>query len=272
MPRRTGDFFSSPAFFLAALWSIRRRPRLARLHRDRVGNEGCYHPDMIGVECWGVLFDLDGVLIDSNPAVDRVWNVWAARHGFNADEVIRKAHGRPSQTTLREYLPEELVMEEHEELVRQEIADIEGIVPMPGVMQLLASIPAERWAIVTSGTYELATTRIRAAGLPTPRNLITASDIQRGKPDPEPYIKGAALLGFAARECVVVEDAGAGVTAGKAAGARVIGVRGPTESEATLRAAGADWLVDSCADVTVEKNPAEKNRENGALMLKIRTR
>jgi len=226
----------------------------------------CYHPDMIGVECWGVLFDLDGVLVDSNPAVDRVWSVWAARHGFNADEVIRKAHGRPSLTTLREYIPEELALAEHLELVRQEVADIEGIVPMPGAMELLASISMERWAIVTSGTYELATTRIRAAGLPTPKNLITASDIQRGKPDPEPYIKGAALLGFAAAECVVVEDAGSGVRAGKAAGARVIGVRGPTELEATLKAAGADWLVDSCADVN-----AEVNAGKGGLMLKIRT-
>jgi sugar-phosphatase len=221
---------------------------------------------MIGVGCLGVLFDLDGVLIDSNPAVDRVWSLWAAKHGFNPDEVIRKAHGRPSLTTVRDYIPEELAQAEHEDLVRQEIADIEGIVPMPGAMQLLASIPMMRWAIVTSGTYELATTRIRAAGLPTPKNLITSSDIQRGKPDPEPYIKGAGLLGFAAGECVVVEDAGAGVRAGKAAGARVIGVRGPTESEATLRAAGADWLVDSCADVTAERNP-----ENGGLLLKIRT-
>jgi len=241
-------------------------------HDVRVAGKGarvgiCYHPDMIGVGCLGVLFDLDGVLIDSNPAVDRVWSVWAARHGFNPDEVIRKAHGRPSLTTLREYLPEELALAEHEELVRQEIADIEGIVPMPGAMNLLGAIPVERWAVVTSGTYELATTRIRAAGLPTPKNLITASDIQRGKPDPEPYIKGAALVGFAARECVVVEDAGAGVRAGKAAGARVIGVRGPTESEATLRAAGADWLVDSCADVA-----AGRDVENGGVMLKIRTR
>ena len=151
---------------------------------------------MIGVGCLGVLFDLDGVLIDSNPAVDRVWSLWAAKHGFNPDEVIRKAHGRPSLTTVRDYIAEERAQAEHEDLVRQEIADIEGIVPMPGAMQLLASIPMMRWAIVTSGTYELATTRIRAAGLPTPKNLITSSDIQRGKPDPEPYIKGAGLLGF----------------------------------------------------------------------------
>jgi mannitol-1-/sugar-/sorbitol-6-phosphatase len=222
---------------------------------------------MIRVECLGVLFDLDGVLIDSNPAVDRVWNVWAARHGFNADEVIRKAHGRPSLTTVREYIAEELALAEHEGLVRAEIADIEGIVPMPGALSLLDSILAERWAIVTSGTYELATTRIKAAGLPMPKNLITASDITHGKPNPEPYIKGAALLGIPARDCVVVEDAGAGVRAGKAAGARVIGVRGPTESEETLRAAGAEWLVDSCADVT-----AEQDLKSNALVLLIRAR
>jgi len=214
---------------------------------------------MIRIECLGVLFDLDGVLIDSNPAVDRVWTDWAIEHGFDPVEVIRRAHGRPSMTTILEYVSEEIAGRENRELERREIADIEGIVPMPGALNLLNTIPAERWAIVTSGTYDLATTRIKAAGLPTPKNLITSSDIIHGKPNPEPYIKGAALLGFPASDCVVVEDAGAGVRAGKAAGARVIGVRGPTESEETLKAAGADWIVDSCADVAAKPNAAQNN-------------
>jgi len=220
---------------------------------------------MIRIECLGVLFDLDGVLIDSNPAVDRVWSGWAIEHGFDPDEVIRKAHGRPSMTTIREYLSEDVAEKENREVERRETADLDGIVPMPGAMELLRAIPVERWAIVTSGTYPLATSRIRVAGLPTPKNLVTSSDIQRGKPDPEPYLKGAAKLGVAARECVVLEDAGAGIRAGKAAGARVIGVRSPTASDEELMAAGADWMVDNCADVT-----AEQNAKSGGLVLRVR--
>jgi sugar-phosphatase len=220
---------------------------------------------MIRVECRGILFDLDGVLIDSNPAVDRVWSGWAREHGFDAAEVIRKAHGRPSMSTVREYVPEEIAIRENNEIERREIADIEGIIPLPGVMNLLRSIPAEQWAIVTSGTFPLATARIKAAGLPSPKSLITSSDIKKGKPDPEPYLKGAAKIGLAAADCIVLEDAGAGILAGKAAGARVIGVRSSTASDAELKAAGADWLVKNCGDVSVERSG-----ENQKLVLHIK--
>jgi mannitol-1-/sugar-/sorbitol-6-phosphatase len=220
---------------------------------------------MIRIECLGALFDLDGVLIDSNPAVDRVWSGWAIEHGFDPDEVIRKAHGRPSITTIREYLSEDVAEKENREVERRETADLDGIVPMPGAMELLRAIPVERWAIVTSGTYPLAMARIKVAGLPTPKNLVTSSDIKHGKPDPEPYLKGAAKLGVAASECVVLEDAGAGIRAGKAAGARVIGVRSPTAADGELMAAGADWMVDNCADVT-----AEQNSKSSGLVLRVR--
>jgi len=210
--------------------------------------------DAIRIECLGVLFDLDGVLIDSNPAVDRVWSGWAIEHGLDPNELIRVAHGRPSMTTIREYISEEFAEAENKEVERREIADTGGIVPMPGAMDLLRAIPAERWAIVTSGTRLLATTRIKAAGLPEPKNLVTSSDITRGKPDPEPYLRGAAKLGVSGKDCVVLEDAGAGIRAGKAAGARVIGVRGPTASDSGLIAAGADWLVNNCANITLEQN------------------
>jgi mannitol-1-/sugar-/sorbitol-6-phosphatase len=222
---------------------------------------------MIRVECLGVLFDLDGVLIDSNPAVDRVWIGWAREHGFNPEEVIRKAHGRPSITTIREYVSEDIAEQENREVERREIADIEGIVPMPGALELLRGIPVERWAIVTSGTYSLATKRIETAGLPTPKYLVTSSDIERGKPDPEPYLKGAAKLGVAASDCIVLEDAGAGIRSGKAAGARVIGVRSPTAPDGELIAAGADWMVENCADVH-----AEQNSKSNGIVLTIRAR
>jgi mannitol-1-/sugar-/sorbitol-6-phosphatase len=209
---------------------------------------------MIRIECLGVLFDLDGVLIDSNPAVDRVWSGWAIEHGLDPNELIRAAHGRPSMTTIREYVPEEFAEAENNEVERREIVDTEGIVPLPGVMNLLRTIPEERWAIVTSGTFRLATARIKAGGLLKPKYLVTSTDIKNGKPDPEPYLKGAAKLGLAAKDCVVLEDAGAGIRAGKAAGARVIGVRSPTATDSELIAAGADWLVNNCADVAVEIN------------------
>jgi mannitol-1-/sugar-/sorbitol-6-phosphatase len=221
---------------------------------------------MVRIDCLGVLFDLDGVLIDSNPAVDRVWSGWAVEHGLDPNELIRAAHGRPSIATIREYISEEFVEAENREVERREIADIEGIVPLPGAMELLRAIPAERWAIVTSGTCPLAKARIKAAGLPTPKNLITSSDIIHGKPDPEPYTKGAAKLGFASKDCVVLEDASPGIRAGRAAGARVIGVRNPTASDADLMDAGADWLVSNCADVTTERDA-----KNDALILLVKS-
>lgn len=206
---------------------------------------------MVRIPCRGVLFDLDGVLADSMPAVNRVWTTWAVRHGFDPDEVVHKAQGRPSITTVREYLPEGDVEEENREIERHEIADVQDVKPAPGAIELVQSLPANRWAIVTSGTCALATARIRAAGLPLTKHLVTSSDITRGKPDPEPYLKGAASLGLAARDCVVVEDAGAGVRSGKAAGARVIAVR-TSHSDAELRVAGADWIADNCASICFE--------------------
>jgi len=201
--------------------------------------------------CRGVLFDLDGVLVDSTPAVARVWAGWAREHGFEPDEVVRKAHGRPSLTTIRELLPHADHEAENREVERREIADVEGVIPLPGAMELLRALPLERWAIVTSCTKPLAGVRIGAAGLPQPKHLITASDVLRGKPDPEPYVKGAQILGVPAAECVVLEDAPAGIRAGKAAGARVLAVR-TTASDAELREAGADWIIKDCSEIFLD--------------------
>jgi len=207
------------------------------------------------IRCRGVLFDLDGVLVDSTPAVARVWAGWARAHGFDPGEVVKKAHGRPSITTIRELLPQADHAAEDREVERREIADIDGVIPLPGAVELLRALPLERWAIVTSCTRPLASVRIGAAGLPKPRHLITSSDVQRGKPDPEPYVKGAQILGVPASECIVIEDAPAGIRAGKAAGARVLALR-TTSSDAELQQAGADWIADDCAELFLDSSAA----------------
>jgi len=210
---------------------------------------------MITIRCSALLFDLDGVLIDSTPAVARVWHRWAVKHGFDPETVVHMAHGRPSRTTIRELLPNAGVDIDREdrEVERMEMEDIDGVVLLPGTRQLLNSLPPERWTIATSCTRPLAEVRLRAAGLPIPKTMITSSDVKIGKPDPEPYLKAAAKLGFAASDCVVVEDAPSGVRAGKAAGARVIAFL-TTMIRRDLEDAGADWILQSCADIAASNN------------------
>jgi mannitol-1-/sugar-/sorbitol-6-phosphatase len=203
---------------------------------------------MIEISCAALLFDLDGVLINSTPAVARVWRRWALERGFNPEEVVARAHGRPSLTTVREYLPDADHVAENREVERREIEDLEGVVPLPGALDLLASLPQDRWTIVTSCTRPLAEVRIKAAGLPLPAKMITSNDIQHGKPNPEPYLKGTALLGFLPQECIVLEDVPAGVRAGKSAGSRVIAFT-TTVPMLPLKEAGADWILKNCGDI-----------------------
>jgi sugar-phosphatase len=203
---------------------------------------------MIEITSSALLFDLDGVLIDSTPAVGRVWAQWARERGFNPAEVVAHAHGRPSLATVRKYLPLADHEAENREVERREMTDLDGIVLLPGARELLESLPPERWTIATSCTRPLAEVRLRAAGLPVPERLVTATDVTQGKPHPEPFLKAAAKLGFPASGCIVLEDVPAGIRAGKAAGSRVIALR-TTVQEPELRDAGADWILDSCADV-----------------------
>ena len=123
---------------------------------------------------------MDGVLIDSTPAVARVWQKWALQHGFNPEEVVARAHGRPSITTVREYLPRADHEAENRIVERSEMEDLEGVIPLPGARELLASLPCDRWTIVTSSTRPLAEVRLRAAGLLIPRKLVTSSEVTNG--------------------------------------------------------------------------------------------
>jgi mannitol-1-/sugar-/sorbitol-6-phosphatase len=203
------------------------------------------------IQCRGVLFDLDGVLVDSTPAVARVWAKWAAKHGLVADEVVRQAHGRPSIATIRDLLPDADHEAENLEVERGEIEDVDGVIPLPGALELLQTLSQDLWTIATSCTRRLAEVRIRAAGLPVPRHMITSTDVLRGKPDPEPYIKAAQILGLAPADCIVVEDAPAGIRAGKAAGTRVLALR-TTAPDSELTEAGATWIVNNLAALRLD--------------------
>jgi sugar-phosphatase len=200
------------------------------------------------LSCVAILFDLDGVLVDSRAAVERQWTRWAREHHLDPEHVIHIAHGRPTIATIREVLPdgdddaELLVMEQ------REIEDLEGVHIIAGAAELVASIPEDRWTVVTSGTRKLAETRLRHAGLPVPTTMVTASDILRGKPHPEPYLKGAAALRMEPKDCVVMEDAPSGIRAGHAAGMRVVAV--PT-TYSRDEISEADLIVDRLSAVRV---------------------
>lgn len=205
---------------------------------------------MTKIACHGLLFDLDGVLVDSTPAVARVWTIWANKHGFDPEETVRQAHGRPSIATIRELLPNGDADAENAMVEKMEIEDVDGVVPLPGTIDLLHSLPSDRWTVVTSCTRRLALVRLRVAGLPIPEKLVTSTDIVNGKPHPEPYLKGARLLGFPPADCIVLEDAPAGIRSGKAAHSRVIAFQ-TTERDDLLRAAGADWIVKDASSVSL---------------------
>lgn len=202
------------------------------------------------IVCSALLFDMDGVLIDSTPAVARVWRKWALEHQFNPEEVVARAHGRPSIMTVREYLPHADAIAENRLVEKAEMEDLEGVIPLPGSRELLQSLPPNRWTIVTSSTRPLAEVRLRAAGLTIPDKLITSTDVIKGKPHPEPYERAAALLGFPSSDCIVVEDVPAGIRAGKSAGTRVIAFT-TTCKQDVLRAAGADWVLKNCRDISL---------------------
>jgi mannitol-1-/sugar-/sorbitol-6-phosphatase len=202
------------------------------------------------IECEALLFDLDGVLVDSTPAVTRVWKAWALEHGIDSELLVRVAHGRTNLSTIREFLPNGDCEAEARKVEQREIEDVDGVIPLPGALEFLKILPMNRWAVVTSCSRALAEARIRAAGLPLPKHFVTSSEISRSKPDPEPYLLGAKSVGLSAADCVVIEDAPAGIRSGKAAGAQVVAVC-TTGQYAELTSAGADWIVENCLSLSL---------------------
>ena len=169
-----------------------------------------------------LLFDLDGVLADSTRSVIRAWSAWALRVGLEPDDLLPKVHGRRAIETIRAARPDLDAEAELATLVADESTDNHDTEEIPGARALVSGLPSDSWAIVTSGLREVATARLVAAGIPIPRVMITAESIERGKPDPDCYLRGAQGLGVEPRDCVVVEDAPIGATAARAAGMRLI--------------------------------------------------
>ncbi len=176
------------------------------------------------LRCKALLFDLDGVLVDSQAVVERTWRRWAERHRFDADAILRAAHGRRTSDTLKDAAPHLAIDTEVAWLDATELADVDGLRVVAGADRLLAALPPNRWAIVTSCGRALAQRRLTSVGLPVPEVLVVSEDVKQGKPAPDGYRLAATRLGYDPADCVVFEDAPAGVAAARAAGARVIGL------------------------------------------------
>jgi len=205
----------------------------------------------ITVETKGLLFDMDGVLISSTGSVVRCWQRWCKLYDIPDATDFQVPHGIRAADIVRMLKPqfdEAQVAEGLHTIEELELADTEDLKVLPGVKALLERLPPERWAVVSSATRRLLIGRLAAAGLPVPERVISGDMVLRGKPDPEPYRRGAELLGFAPGECVVVEDAPSGVGAGVAAGCRVLGVLGTHPAE-QLRA--ATWIARSLEEIEV---------------------
>jgi sugar-phosphatase len=183
---------------------------------------------MKSFRCRGLLFDMDGVLVDSTAVVERTWRRWARRYDLDPGPLLAAAHGRRTRDTLRSVLPGLGLAVDIDEAVAwldgTEFDDLEGVTAIPGAPALLGAVPRARWAIVTSSGRELAHRRLGRAGLPVPDTLVTSESITRGKPAPDGYLQGAAALGLAPADCLVFEDTGFGIDAGRAAGATVVGL------------------------------------------------
>jgi mannitol-1-/sugar-/sorbitol-6-phosphatase len=213
---------------------------------------------MTTFHCGAILFDLDGVLADSTGSVERQWRIWAGERGIDAQKAVAIAHGVRAVEVIRTIAPHLDAEAEVGKLESLEAADHDGVAVMPGAADLVRSIPAGRWGVVTSGRRNLATSRLEFAGIPIPRVMVTAQDVANGKPHPEPYLKGAELLGVNPAECLVIEDAPAGIRSAHAGGMKVIALT------STYPASGLGE-----ADAVVQKLKQIQVASDGAGMLAV---
>jgi sugar-phosphatase len=202
----------------------------------------------------GLLFDMDGVLVTSTQSDERCWTRWAAHHNLSETFDLRGTHGRRAIDTLREHFPNLTVNQ-----ARAHIAQLDsyieeeegpGVIAYPGVVALLASIPPHRWTVVTSASEKIMRTRLSAAGIVPPAHTVGGDTVTMGKPHPEGYLRGAAILTRKPQDCLVIEDAPTGIKAGKAAGCRVLAVATSHRPD-ELRT--ADWVIASIDQLKVSK-------------------
>lgn len=195
---------------------------------------------------------MDGILISSIALVERTWTRWAVMRGVDPVNACKVAHGCRAVDTLATLRPDMDVKSELKILEDIEVEDNDGLNVLPGVLDLLAALPEDRWTVVTSATERIARVRLAYGGIPLPRHIVTAEQVTRGKPHPQPFLAGAALLGFAPEECVVFEDSSSGAQAGKAAGCTVVAT---TFSHPIESLDAADYLITDVTGVTVTTLP-----------------
>jgi mannitol-1-/sugar-/sorbitol-6-phosphatase len=210
---------------------------------------------MTTFHCSAILFDLDGVLVDSTRSVERHWRAWAREQGIDEERVMSIAHGVRTIEVIRAVAPHLDAEAEVRKLESREANDRDGVVVMPGAVDLVNTIPEGRWCVVTSGTRHLASARLRLAGIPVPDVLVTAEDVAYGKPHPEPYLKGAELLGVTPAECLVIEDAPAGIQSAHASGMKAIGLTSTYPASALSE---ADAVVQKLAQIQFGLDGARK--------------
>lgn len=220
-----------------------------QLHRYNKAMASSVAASPVTIRCQGILFDMDGILISSLGSVERSWTRWAKMRGVPPERAMSIAHGRRAVETIAALRPDLDTDAELKVIEDIELADGEGMHVLPGVLSLVSALPAGRWTVVTSATERLARMRIAAGGMPVPERLVTAETVEKGKPDPAPFLAGAKLLGFAPTECVVFEDSPSGVKAGRAAGCTVIAT---TFSHSTESLEAAHYLVPDLAAVQLE--------------------
>lgn len=209
-----------------------------------------------------LLFDLDGVLVDSIESVEFAWRDWATSHNLDANAILRVVHGRRAADTVAAVAPHLDLQQEVAALSKRESTESRGLHPIDGASALVSRLGTNQWAVVTSGTREVATFRLRIGGVSMPHTLVAAEDVLKGKPDPEGYLKAAQVLGRQPSECIVVEDAPAGLLAASAAGMQSIGI-GTTFDVSQLTA--ATMVVRNLTDLDVQVDAA-----TGLLHISIR--
>jgi sugar-phosphatase len=202
------------------------------------------------LQCQAILFDLDGVLVDSHTVVERTWRRWIERHGFDVPDIVRRAHGRRSIDTVRDVAPQLSADDEVQWLASVELGDFDGVVALPGAAIILEALRHGEWAVVTSGGRVLARRRLEHANLPVPDILIAAEDVAVGKPEPDCYLKAARQLARDPSHCIVIEDTPAGIKAARESGARTVAL---TTTFSRTALGGADIIVNDLSHLNLER-------------------